>query len=142
MSRSLNKIQLVGNIGSDPEVRTTPNGSKVAQFSVATGREWKDSSGNKQEKTEWHKCVAWDGKKGGLASIVEQYVKKGDKLYVEGRVEYRSYEKDGQTRYITEINVTEVLMLGGAKQEKPVSRGSDMRDEFPEPDYDDDSLPF
>ena len=116
MSRSLNKVTLIGNLGNDPEIRTTTGGNKVAQFSLATSRQWNSASGEKQEKTEWHKCVAWNqGQRGtGLADIIEKYVKKGDKIYVEGRVEYRQYEdKDKQTRYITEVNVREILLLGG-----------------------------
>src|SRR2546423_4808110 len=114
MSRSLNKVMLIGNLGSDPEVRATPGGNRVAQFSLATSRTWNDQSGVKQEKTEWHRCVVWNTKASQLADIVERYVKKGDKIYVEGRIEYRQWQdKDGQTRYSTEINVRELLMLGG-----------------------------
>jgi single-strand DNA-binding protein len=88
----------------------------VATFSLATSRSWNDASGNKQEKTEWHRCVVWNTKSSQLADIVEKYVKKGDKLYVEGRIEYRqSQDKDGQTRYSTEINVRELIMLGGGR---------------------------
>jgi single-strand DNA-binding protein len=116
VARSLNKVTLIGNLGNDPEIRTTNSGTKVAQFSVATSRKWNSPSGEKQEKTEWHKCVAWNGgtKGSGLADIIERYVKKGDKIYVEGRIEYRQYEdKDKVTKYITEINVREILLLGG-----------------------------
>ncbi len=114
MSRSLNKVTLIGNLGSDPEVRATPGGNRVAQFSLATSRTWNDQSGVKQEKTEWHRCVVWNTKTSQLADIVERYVKKGDKLYVEGRIEYRQWQdKDGQTRYSTEINVRELIMLSG-----------------------------
>ena len=116
MSRSLNKVTLIGNLGNDPEIRTTPGGSKVAQFSLATSRQWNSASGEKQEKTEWHKCVAWNqGQRGtGLADIIERYAKKGDKLFVEGRIEYRQYEdKEKQTKYVTEINVREIILLGG-----------------------------
>jgi single-strand DNA-binding protein len=116
VARSLNKVTLIGNLGNDPEIRTTNSGTKVAQFSVATSRQWSSPSGEKQEKTEWHKCVAWNGgtKGSGLADIIERYVKKGDKIYVEGRIEYRQYEdKDKVTKYITEINVREILLLGG-----------------------------
>ena len=114
MSRSLNKVALIGNLGSDPEIRSTPSGNRVAQFSLATSRTWNDASGAKQEKTEWHRCVVWNTKGSSLADIVERYVKKGDKLYVEGRIEYRQWQdKDGQTRYSTEINVRELIMLGG-----------------------------
>ena len=114
MSRSLNKVTLIGNLGNDPEVRSTTGGNRVATFSLATSRSWNDASGTKQEKTEWHRCVVWNTKSSQLADIVEKYVKKGDKLYVEGRIEYRQWQdKDGQTRYSTEINVRELIMLGG-----------------------------
>jgi len=116
VSRSLNKVLLIGNLGNDPEVRSTTGGNRVATFSLATSRSWNDASGSKQEKTEWHRCVVWNTKTSQLADIVERYVKKGDKLYVEGRIEYRQWQdKDGQTRYSTEINVRELIMLGGGK---------------------------
>lgn len=116
MSRSLNKVTLIGNLGKDPEVRATSNGSRVASFSVATSRTWNDTAGSKQEKTEWHRCVAWNSKGSQLADIVEKYVKKGDKVYVEGRIEYGQYQdKDGQTRYTTDIRVFELIMLGGGR---------------------------
>ena len=116
MSRSLNKVTLIGNLGNDPEVRSTTGGNRVANFSLATSRTWNDASGQKQEKTEWHRCIVWNTKGSQLADIVERYVKKGDKLYVEGRIEYRQWQdKDGQTRYSTEINVRELIMLGGAR---------------------------
>ena len=119
MSRSLNKVTLIGNLGADPEVRSTPGGNRVATFSLATSRQWNSPSGEKQEKTEWHRCVVWNSKVSTLADIVERYVKKGDKVYVEGRIEYRQWQdKEGQTRYSTEINVRELIMLssrsGGA----------------------------
>jgi single-strand DNA-binding protein len=114
MSRSLNKVTLIGNLGNDPEVRSTTGGNRVATFSLATSRSWNDASGAKQEKTEWHRCVVWNTKSSQLADIVEKYVKKGDKLYVEGRIEYRQWQdKENQTRYSTEINVRELIMLGG-----------------------------
>jgi single-strand DNA-binding protein len=117
MSRSLNKVTLIGNLGSDPEIRSTPGGGRVAQFSLATSRTWNDQTGGKQEKTEWHRCVVWNSKASQLADIVEKYVKKGDKLYVEGRIEYRQWQdKDGQTRYSTEINVRELILLGGRRE--------------------------
>jgi single-strand DNA-binding protein len=112
VSRSLNKVTLIGNLGNDPEVRSTTGGNRVATFSLATSRTWNDQSGQKQEKTEWHRCVVWNTKGSQLADIVEKYVHKGDKLYVEGRIEYRQWQdKDGQTRYSTEINVRELIML-------------------------------
>lgn len=155
MSRSLNKVTLIGNLGADPEIRTTPNGSKVAQFSLATGRQWTTASGEKQEKTEWHKCVAWNakGRNTGLADVIERYVKKGDKLYVEGEIQYRQYEdKDKQTRYVTEINVRDILLLGGGRggdsfdggrAAKATSGKSDAGfSDFPEAMDSDDDLPF
>ena len=117
MSRSLNKVTLIGNLGADPEIRTTTTGSKVASFSLATSRSWGGQGGSeKQEKTEWHKCVAWNAKGSGtgLADIIERYCKKGEKLFVEGSIEYRQYQdKENQTKYITEIRVREIMLLGG-----------------------------
>ena len=116
MSRSLNKVTLIGNLGNDPEVRSTSGGNRVATFSLATSRSWNNQAGERQEKTEWHRCVVWNTKGSQLADIVEKYVKKGDKIYVEGRIEYRQWQdKDGQTRYSTEINVRELIMLGGGR---------------------------
>jgi single-strand DNA-binding protein len=113
VSRSLNKVTLIGNLGADPEVRSTSGGNRVATFSLATSRSWTGPAGDRQEKTEWHRCVVWNTKGSQLADIVERYVKKGDKLYVEGRIEYRQWQdKDNQTRYSTEINVRELIMLG------------------------------
>src|SRR6201747_1063908 len=106
MSRSLNKVTLIGNLGADPEVRSTTGGNRVATFSLATSRSWSGPSGDKQEKTEWHRCVVWNSKGSTLADIVERYLKKGDKIYVEGRIEYRQcQDKETQTRSPTEINV-------------------------------------
>ena len=116
MSRSLNKVMLIGNLGSDPEVRSTTGGNRVATFSLATSRSWNSASGEKQEKTEWHRCVVWNSKGTGLADVVEKYCKKGDKIYVEGRIEYRQWQdKENQTRYSTEVNVRELMMLGGGR---------------------------
>ena len=124
MSRSLNKAILIGNVGSDPEIRTVGSGTRVAQFSLATSRNWTDQAGAKQEKTEWHRCVVWNSARGsGLADVVEKYVKKGEKIYVEGEIEYRQWQdKDGQTRYTTEIKVKELMLLGG----RPGGAGDDM----------------
>lgn len=110
MSRSLNKVMLIGNVGSEPEIRTTGGGTKLAKFSLATNRTYNDRSGNRQEKTEWHRITAWDK----LADLIEQYVKKGDRIYIEGRLEYSQTEDEGgKPRYWTDIIVTEMLMLGG-----------------------------
>jgi single-strand DNA-binding protein len=158
----LNKVTLIGNLGADPEVRTTSNGNKVANFSLATGRQWTSPSGEKQEKTEWHKCIAWNsrGDRGPqLADVIEKYAKKGDKLFVEGAIEYRQYEdKDKQTRYVTEINVREIILLGGgrggeggsesgsrparATASAKTAGGSGGFEEFPAAMDGDDDLPF
>lgn len=117
MAKSLNKVQLIGNVGKDPEVRSTTSGGRVADFSLATSRSWNDQGGGgqRQEKTEWHRCIAWNGRAGsgmGLADIVEKYVKKGDKLFVEGSIEYRQWQdQSGQTRYMTEIRVRDIILL-------------------------------
>ena len=111
MSRSLNKVMLIGNVGSEPEIRTTGGGTKVAKFSLATNRQWTDRAGQKQEKTEWHRITAWDR----LADLMEQYVHKGDRLYIEGSLEYSQTEDEqGKPRYWTDIIVREMVMLGGA----------------------------
>jgi single-strand DNA-binding protein len=167
VSRSLNKVTLIGNLGNDPEVRATPGGNRVATFSLATSRSWNDASGAKQEKTEWHRCVVWNSKASQLADIVERYVKKGDKIYVEGRIEYRQWQdKEGQTRYSTEINVRELIMLGAprggagaadmdgeasvgrpsraaAPQKAKTAAGGDDFEDFPGAlEEEDDDLPF
>lgn len=110
MSRSLNKVMLIGNVGSDPEMRSTPGGMRVAKVSLATSRQFNDRSGQQQEKTEWHRLTFWDK----LADVVEKYVKKGDRLYVEGRIEYsQTDDGKGTVKYWTDINVREMVMLGG-----------------------------
>ncbi|MFS8636695.1 MAG: single-stranded DNA-binding protein [Gemmatimonadota bacterium] len=149
MSRSLNKVMLIGNVGSEPEVRTTASGTKVAKVSLATNRTFTDRSGQRQEKTEWHRLTFWDR----LAEIVEQYVHKGDRLYVEGRIEY-SQTEDGQggTRYWTDIIVQDMVLLGqgggGGGDFDAADRGSraaSRRQPAPAPtpfDDEDDDLPF
>jgi single-strand DNA-binding protein len=110
VSRSVNKAIIIGNLGADPEIRSISSGARVANISVATSRRWTDRSGQQQEKTEWHRIVLWEK----LADIAEKYLKKGDSVYLEGEIEYRSYEdKDGVTKYITEIRARELVMLGG-----------------------------
>ena len=107
-SRGVNKVILVGNVGNDPEVRYMPNGNAVANISIATSDSWKDrNTGEQQERTEWHRVVFFNR----LAEIVEQYVKKGTKLYLEGRLQTRSYEQDGVKKYSTEIVANEMQML-------------------------------
>ena len=111
MARGINKVILVGNLGNDPEVRATTSGSRVATISVATTESWTDkTSGQKQEKTEWHRVVFFNR----LAEIVEQYLNKGSQVYVEGRLQTRKWQdKDGQDKYTTEIVANEMQMLGG-----------------------------
>ena len=108
---SLNKVILIGNTGKDPEIRYMPNGKPVASFSIATSESWKDkATGEKKESTEWHNCTAFDK----LAEIIGQYVKKGQPLYVEGRIKTEKYTgKDGAEKYSTKIVVNEMKMLGG-----------------------------
>lgn len=165
MSRSVNKVTLIGNLGNEPEIRTTTSGSKVATFSLATSRSWNSPGGEKQEKTEWHRCVAWNGKGTGmgLADIVEKYCRKGERVFVEGSIEYGQYkDKEGQTRYTTEIKVRELMLLGsgrggdsdsdsdGSRSRVPARSGGgrpaaseNTFEDFPTPLEDqDDDLPF
>ena len=110
MARSLNKVMLIGNVGAEPEIRTTAGGKRVAKLSLATSRTYNDRNGQKQEKTEWHRLTAWDR----TAEIIEQYVHKGDRLFVEGSIEYSQTEDEaGKPRYWTDIVVREMLMLSG-----------------------------
>ena len=110
MARGVNKVILVGNLGRDPEVRYSPNGQAVANVTLATSESWKDkTSGEKQEKTEWHRVVFF----GRLAEIVSEYLRKGSQIYVEGRLQTRKWQdKDGNDRYTTEIVANEMQMLG------------------------------
>jgi len=114
MSRSLNKAMLIGHVGADPEVRTTATGSRVATFPLATHRRWTDREGRAHEKTEWHRVVAWDP----LVEVVDRYLRKGERVYVEGRIEYRTWEDSaGQPRCATEIIAQDLILLGGAPAE-------------------------
>ncbi len=106
----LNKAMIIGNITRDPEIRTTPNGTQVASFSIATNKVWTDQTGQKQSRAEFHNIVAWRK----LAEIIGQYVKKGNKIYIEGRIQTRDWEgQDGTKRYTTEIVADNMIMLGG-----------------------------
>lgn len=155
MSRSVNKVTLIGNVGNDPEIRSTSSGARVAKVSLATNRQFQDRSGQTQDRTEWHRLTFF----GRLAEIVEQYVKKGDQLYVEGRIEYsQTQDEQGNTRYWTDIVVNEMVMLGspgrggegggfsggggsdgGSQQESP---GGDSSKASPPLTQPDDDLPF
>ncbi len=107
---SINKVILIGNLGSDPEVRFTPSGSAVANFNIATNESWKDKNGQDQERTEWHKIVVW----GKQAENCGEYLSKGRPVYIEGRLQTREWnDKDGNKRYTTEIIANTVQFLGG-----------------------------
>ena len=110
MARGVNKVIIVGNLGQDPEVRYMPNGNAVANITVATSESWKDQQGQVQERTEWHRCVLYRR----LAEIAGEYLKKGAKVYLEGRLQTREWQdQQGQKRYTTEIIINEMQMLDG-----------------------------
>lgn len=141
MARSLNKVMLIGNVGNEPEIRTTASGKRVAKLSLATS--W--GTGDK-EKTNWHRITAWER----IAEIIEQYVHKGDRVYVEGSIEYSTTEdENGKPRYWTDIVVRELLMLsspsGNGEEDEPPPRRkarAPARSAAPTPFDDDDDLPF
>ena len=109
MSTLKNKVQLIGNVGNEPEITNLESGKKVAKFSIATNESYKDSKGEKVTNTQWHNIVAW----GKIAEIVEKYVGKGKEVALEGKLTSRSYEtKEGEKRYVTEVVVDEILLLG------------------------------
>ncbi|WP_225072760.1 single-stranded DNA-binding protein [Desulfuromonas sp. CSMB_57] len=150
---SVNKVILVGNLGKDPELRYTASGTAVANFSLATTERYKDREGQTQEKTEWHNIVAWRQ----LAEICGKYLQKGKQVYIEGRIQTRSYDdKDGNKRYITEIVADQMQMLGrvgdensggGAprrepRQERP-QQSRVQETTYEEPPFNpDDDIPF
>jgi single-strand DNA-binding protein len=140
----VNKVILVGNLGRDPEVRTTPSGQNVASFTLATSRRWKDKEGSRQEQTEWHNVVCW----GKLAEIAGQYLTKGKQVFVEGRIQTRSWEdkQSGEKKYRTEIVADNFQMLGSRGDSGGMGGG---RHEAPSADDhggasapDDDDIPF
>lgn len=113
---TVNKVILLGRLGADPQIRYTPTGKATVSFTLATNRVWKDQNGTQQEKTEWHRIVAW----GKLAELMAEWLKKGNLIYLEGRLQTRSYEdQNGVKRWITEVLATDMEMLGGEK--KPIS---------------------
>ena len=149
MARGINKVILVGNLGRDPETRYAQNGNAVTSFSIATSESWRDkSSGEQQEKTEWHNCVAF----ARLGEICGEYLRKGSKVYIEGKLQTSNYEKDGQKHYRTDINVREMQMLdgregggapGGGQQRAPApaASGSEAPAQPGPEDFEDD-IPF
>jgi len=166
MARGVNKVILIGNVGGDPEVRYLPNGNAVANITLATSDSWKDKqTGQQQERTEWHRVVFF----GRIAEVVGEYVRKGSKMYIEGRLQTREWEKDGVKRYTTEIVVDiggQMQLLDGKpqggeqgmaprpQQQRPASSQPSQRPaqqvpqqsapQQPAPDYDsfDDDIPF
>ena len=141
---ALNKVLLIGNLGRDPETRYMPDGGAITNVSIATTERWKDTDGNKQEKTEWHR-VAFFGK---LAEIAGEYLKKGAPIYVEGKLQTRKWQdKDGQDRYITEIVANNLQMLGRREENQdaePVKQDKPAQDKPKGGAFDDfeDDIPF
>ena len=146
---SVNKVIILGNLGKDPEVRYTAGGDAVANMSIATSERWKDKDGQKQERTEWHRVVAF----GRTAEIAGEYLEKGSSAYIEGKLQTRKYtDKDGIERYSTEIVVERLQLLGSrnsgndgqqerpARAEKPANSGTQSKSK-PGADFDDD-IPF
>lgn len=120
MSRTLNKVMLIGNVGKDPDVNFTNTGIKVAQFRMATTETWKDKEGALQEQTDWHTVIAWRG----LADIVERLVHKGSRVYVEGKIQSRQFDdRDGNKRYVTEIVADNLLLLDAKKHDHVTTNG-------------------
>ena len=141
----LNKVMLIGNLGRDPEVRYTPDGTAVANFSIATSREWKDkATGEKKERTEWHRIVAFRR----LGEICGEYLSKGKQVYVEGHLKTREWEdKEGNKRYTTEIVASQMQMLGSktdsnAPRSSSSSSAPEKPDMPPYPEAEDDDIPF
>jgi len=118
---SLNKVMLIGNLGKDPEIRYTPDGSPVAHFSLATTDTWTDKSGTKQERTEWHNIVAWSK----LADLSKRFLAKGRQVYIEGRIQTREWEdKDGNKRRTSEIVASQMVLLGARPQGMEAGSGA------------------
>ena len=142
MGRSLNRDELIGNLGGDPDHRQTQAGNSVYNFSVATTDVYNDKGGNRQESTEWHKVVVW----GPLADTCAQYLKKGSRVYIAGKLQTRKWEKDGQDRYVTEIIGRDMIMLDSRQESgrgnNSVSNPSSGGSYGPPPGLDDDDIPF
>lgn len=140
MARSLNRATILGNVGQDPELRTTPSGISVCRLRVATSDSYKGKNGEWQESTEWHSIVLWDT----LADRVHKSIKKGSKVYIEGKIQTRSYEKEGIVRYTTEINANRLIILD-PKLEGAGHADIDEKDETrytPAEEPEDDDIPF
>ena len=146
MARSgINKVIIVGNLGQDPEIKYTAGGAAVTTLSIATSDSWKDKeSGMDQERTEWHRVVLWRR----LAEIAGEYLKKGSKVYIEGQLQTRKWEQEGQTRYTTEIIARDMQFLDsrGSSNTSSTQKSSEMNDQsvadVPDSAIDDDDIPF
>lgn len=147
MAGSVNKVILIGNLGKDPEVRHLESGVAVCNFPIATSETYKDrNTGEKVSQTEWHNVVLWRG----LADVAEKYLKKGAKIYVEGKLRTRSWQdQDGNTRYTTEVVGDNMTMLGKVGDEpkavasqEPKIKSNELKQEFSSPESDEDDLPF
>lgn len=123
----MNKVILIGNVGGQPEIRKVSEESVVANFSLATSKSYKDRSGQRVEKTEWHRIVVWNQ----AARIVEKWVNKGDKLAIEGELQTRSYESNGEKKYITEVKCSNLQMLGSKPKQEPTSQPAQEEAGFP-----------
>jgi len=151
MAGSLNKVQLIGRLGADPEIKQMVNGKSVARLSLATSQSWKDrNSGEKKEKTEWHRVVVFNE---GLVNVVQQYLKKGAQVYIEGQISTRKWkdEQTGQDKYSTEIVLqgynSTLTMLGGSNQNNISSSSSNKNNDFDQTSQQsnsdlDDEIPF
>ncbi|MBN1120104.1 MAG: single-stranded DNA-binding protein [Anaerolineae bacterium] len=132
MSRGLNKVMIIGNLGRDPEMRYTPGGRPVTSFSVVTTRTWTSGEGERHEESEWFNVVAW----GNLAEICSQYLKKGQQVYVEGRLQTRGWEdEEGKKHYRTEVVASEMIVLGERRGGPPSGPDLDVESESNEEDY-------
>ena len=139
--KSLNRVQLIGNLGKDPEIKYTPSGTPVAKITIATNERFKDKSGEWQDRTEWHNVVLWQR----LAEIAGEYLKKGGKVYIEGRLQTRSWDdkQTGQKKYMTEIVGSDLVLLGGRGEgggggesgARGVSGGNNFDQRTPEPEH-------
>ena len=141
MANSLNKVSLIGNLGRDPEVRTSESW-KNARFSIATNEDFKNKNGDKVTHTEWHNIIMWRG----LAEVAEKYLRKGDKVYIEGRLRTRTYEQDGVEKRFTEIEADTLIMLdkpdSQPQPQAPPQDISDIKVNLEPPTSADDDLPF
>jgi single-strand DNA-binding protein len=146
MGASLNKVQLIGRLGKDPEIRKTTGGKSVANFSIATDETYKDTHGEKQKKTEWHNIVVWGN---SVENFIEPYIHMGDMVYVEGKLQTRQWtDKEGNKKYTTEINATDIKGLvtqrtdGAKSSSSKGSRSSSKPTQQAAPEVSDEDIPF